>query len=254
MLEQRLPMLAKWSLYALGATEGKRTQATDAVAAWLLRHHPSLLPSVPQPEVFSTIRVRTELVDRMVTDLIDRARNARQKMVLWSIGGGFDSRWHRLVPEHTDVVSEVIEVESPSILELKAKLLTPSPYIGSWMRVGRVEAEEADWTVRARHKGIPLVVLEAGAGRLEEGALGLLLQRIRYDAPDAKVIVGLPADTGVRDRRWSQHRLAGLGWRVEEDIRVAARSRLVAPGGREMSPGMYPFRLALLSPRESLQS
>ena len=247
MIEERLPAIARWMLYALGAVDGRRVlRPIDSVAAWLLRNHPALLPSVPQSDVLSTIRARTEVVDRMIADDVARARRLGDTVTLWSVGCGFDARWLRTWAAHEDVIHHHVEVEAPAIIELKSQLLKTSPFVESWSRVVRQAVPEVDWTLDDRGDPVPLVVLETGAGRLDELELRLLLGRIRIDAPRARVIVSLPADQGTRDRRWSRQSLADLGWRVDEDVCIAGRGRLNGQQGQELSPGMYPFRVVRL--------
>jgi hypothetical protein len=245
VIEQRVPAIARWMLYALGAIEGRRVlRPIDGVAAWLLRNHPALLPTVPQSDVLSTIRARTEVVDRMIGEEVLRARSRGETIALWTVGGGFDARWARIWGPFEDVIEHLVEVESPVITELKSQLLKTSPFVEAWSRVLRRGLPEAEWTLDDRGNPVPVVVLETGAGRLDETELRTLLLRIRNDAPRARVIVGLPADQGAEDRRWSRAALAALGWRVDEDVCIAGRGRLQGNNGQELSPGMYAFRVA----------
>lgn len=254
MIEQRLPAIARWMLYALGAVEGRRIRRpVDPVAAWLLKQHPGLLPSVPQAALLSTIRARAALVDRMLGEEFNLARQGGDRLCLWTFGAGFDARWFRMMPEYRDVVVEHREVETPALLELKSRLLEDSPYADAWRQIMPRALPEEQWTVTRREGARALVVIEPGAGRLEDEALRLLLQRVRFDAPDARVIVGLPSVGGVSDGRWSVTNLAALGWRVEEDVHLATRGRLMTQTGQEVCSGMHPFRLVRLAPREPKQ-
>lgn len=253
MIEQRLPVIARWMLFALGTVEGKRIhRPVDPVAAWLLKHHPNLLPSIPQSALLTTIRARTELVDRLMHDEFDRARTTGERLVTWSLGGGFDARWARFLGAHHDVVAEHREVESPTLLDLKHRLLQESPFVDAWARVVRRALPEERWTVEPRAGTRPLVLFETGAGRLDDEKLRHALYTLRNDAPDARVIVGLPAITD-KEKRWTPRQIATIGWRIVDDLHLANRGRLMSPHGGELCPGMYAFRLVRLVAREPLQ-
>ncbi len=256
MIEQRLPVVSRWVLYALGAVEGRRMrQPTDPVAAWLLKHQPGLLPTIPQHAMLSTIRARTDLVDRMIGEEVHRGRLRGERMAFWSLGSGFDARWFRLTRAVSDVIVEHREVECTELLELKSSLLSESPYAPNWIQVRTSAVPEHQWTVtRARSAPTALIVLELGSGRLDDDALRATLHRLRMDAGrGARLIVGLPAVTGPTDGRWKRAAFARLGWHVEEDVHIATRGRLMAPTGAEVCPGMYAFRVARLSQREPAQ-
>lgn len=240
-------------LFALGTVEGRRIhRPLDPVAAWLLKTHPSLLPTIPQSALLTTIRSRTDVVDRLMLDEFMRARQLGERLVTWSFGGGFDARWYRFLPAHVDVVAEHREVESPSILDLKTRLLHDSPYVDAWAQVQRRGLPESRWTVEPRDGTRPLVLFEAGAGRLEDDALRGALRAIRHDAPESRIILGLPAVAG-QESRWSHRTLATIGWRLIDDIHMSTRGRLMAPHGGEMCPGMYAYRVVRLVAREPLQ-
>src|SRR6478672_5744125 len=99
MLELRLPIITRWTVYALGAVEGQRVRRPrDPVAAWLLRRHPKLLPTFAAPSILSMIRARASIVDRMIEDEAYRVRRRAGKLTFWGFGGGFDARWYRLRP------------------------------------------------------------------------------------------------------------------------------------------------------------
>ena len=252
VIEQRLPVILRWMVYALGAVEGRRVRRPlDPVAAWLLREHPTLLPSVPQPALLSTIRARTEVVDRMVLEEIERARLLGERLAWWSFGGGFDARWYRM-PAYPDVVAIRHEVDAPDVLALKNRMLGASPFASSWEAIWKRPMPEDRWTVSSEPGVRPLVVIEASTGRFDSDALRLLLQRIRYDAPNARLIVGLPADA-VGERAFRTGSLRALGFQVEEDLHVGTRGRLVADYGNDVCPGMYPFRVVRLVAREPVQ-
>jgi hypothetical protein len=253
VIEQRLPVIARWMLFALGTVEGKRIhRPLDPVAAWLLKHHPNLLPSIPQSALLTTIRARTDLVDRLMLDEFDRARQRGERLATWSIGGGFDARWARLLGSHHDVVVEHREVESPALMDLKSRLLQDSPYVDAWDHVVRIALPEERWTIQ-REAGLrPLVLFETGAGRLDDEKLRGVLYALRSDAPDAHVILGLPAIT-EKEKRWTPRHIAALGWRVTDDLHLTNRGRLMSPNGGELCPGMYGFRLVRLIAREPLQ-
>jgi hypothetical protein len=254
LIEQRLPIIARWMLFALGATEGHRIRRPiDPVAAWLLRNYPGLLPTVPQPALLTTIRARTDLVDRMLGEEVHRAQLGGQALAYWAFGGGFDARWLRLESVFAGVVREHREVDTEAILDLKSRMLGESPYHAGWVRVRSRAVPETAWTVEPSGRLVPLVVMEASLGRLDEDTLRVTLQRLRADAPEARVICGLPALGAGADRRWSVRNLAALGWRVDEDVQLGPRTRLLGNVGQEMCAGMYPFRIVRLSARESLQ-
>lgn len=253
MIEQRLPVIARWMLFALGTVEGKRIhRPLDPVAAWLLKHHPNLLPTIPQSALLTTIRARANLVDNMILDEFDRARQTGERLITWSLGGGFDARWARLLGSHSDVLAEHREVESPALLDLKSRLLRESPYVDAWERVVRVGLPEERWSVERTAGLRPLILFETGAGRLDDEKLRSVLYALRSDVPDAHVILGLPAMTD-KEKRWTPRQIATLGWRVTDDLHLTNRGRLMSPHGGELCPGMYAFRLVRLVAREPLQ-
>src|SRR5687767_16009825 len=100
MLEHRLPIVTRWTLYALGAVEGQRVRRPrDPVAAWLLRRHPKLLPTFAAPSILSMIRARAAIVDRMIEDEVHRVRNANVGPAHRRFGRGLAARWYRPKPE-----------------------------------------------------------------------------------------------------------------------------------------------------------
>lgn len=255
LIEQRLPPIARWMLYALGTVEGRRPiQPRDPVAAWLLQQNPGLLPPVPQPALLATLRTQAEIIDRMVADEVHFARQRGERLAYWNIGAGFCGRWFRLGGGWTDVVGEANEIDELEVVELKQRMLASSPFAALWARVRSLSVPLQRWTIERRDGLRPLVVIEAVIGTLGEDALRLVLQRVRFDAPDAAVIVSLPAPDGPADRRWAGSALAALGWRVTEDNHVATRERLVAYAGTEIAPGMHGFRVVRLVGREPRQA
>lgn len=252
MIEQRLPVIARWVLYAVGATEGARRHPIDPVAAWLLRRHPSLLPSISQAAMLSTLRARTDLVDRMLFDEGERARRTGESLAVWSFGPGFDARWARLWPAIDDVVREWREIDTGDLLELKNRLLMQSPYAGEWSRVARRAVNDEGWAVRHRSPNRPIVVCEGGNGRVEDDLLRAFLSRVRFEAPESRVILGLPA-VSREETGWNQRSLASLGWRADEDLQIGTRGRLLAKDGSERCPGLYGFRVVRLVAREPRQ-
>lgn len=253
MIEQRLPVIARWMLYALGSVEGKRIhRPLDPVAAWLLKAHPGLLPTVPQAALLTTIRARTEVVDRLLNDEFDRARQRGEKVAVWTLGGGFDARWFRYLPLHTDVIAARREVESPALLELKGRLLIDSPYVEGWRQVEQVGLPEDHWSIQPLDGATPIVLFETGAGRLDDARLRNTLLAIRRATPNARIVLGLPAITD-KEKRWAPRQLAELGWRVWDDLHYSNRGRLMSQNGQELCPGMYAFRVVRLAAREPLR-
>ena len=136
------------------------------------------------------------------------------------------------------------------IAKLNIFLLAPAlGVLASLVSRGAVDESQPQLKPTVSEEACPLVVMEAVPGRMEDGAFKLLLQRIRSDAPEARVIAGLPAEPNAASG-WTRNHLAALGWRVREDVRIAGRGRLMGPGGREVAPGMYPLRLVRLSPAD----
>jgi len=250
LIEHEFPLIARLSLYALGTVEGGRIRTPlDPVAQWLMRHRPALMPTGGAAPALSTIRARTLLLDRMLLDELYRARRAGERLCVWTIGGGFDARWHRMQDEFTDVVVEIREVEDPAILRYKDRWLRDSPFAGRWAQVRvRPKAPEG-WTARPRTGARALIILEGPAGRLAPDALKRLLQRLRYETPDARVLLGLPGLPRREGDIWTAFQIRSLGFRVEEDINLGPRGRLMTPDGDELCPGMYPVRVLSLGGR-----
>ncbi len=249
--EVRLPLIARLTLYALGAVEGRRIRRpVDPVAAWLIRTHPSLLHSESAPAAFTTIRARTSIVDELIGEEVDRTRSLGRRMTLMSFGGGFDARWYRLLPIIGQTVDKLIEIESPGLLEHKNKLLADSPYAALWDKVERRAEAEGSWSQTRRpadRTTQPVVVMEGLAGRLEPVALRTLLSNLREHMPEARVLMGLPGYSG-NPGAWSGKQLHQLGWRIDTDVRLSPRGRLVAQSGKEICAGMHGLRVLRLLP------
>lgn len=250
MIEHEFPLIARLTLFALGTVEGGRIRSPlDPVAHWLMRHRPALVPSGGAAPALSTIRARSVLVDRLLVDEVHRANAHGDRLCLWTIGGGFDARWVRLEEELADVVVEIREVEDPTLLRYKDRWLRESPFAARWSQV-RLRPKATDgWTARPRTGARTLVILEGPAGRLAPDALKRVLQRIRYETPDARVLLGLPGLPRREGDIWTAFRIRSLGFRVEEDINLGPRGRLMTPDGDELCPGMYPVRVLLLGGR-----
>lgn len=251
LLESDFPLITRLSVYALGAVDGGRIRKPrDPVAGWLLRHRPALIPEKASSAALTTIRARTALVDHLLLDEVHRARNAREKLSLWVIGGGFDARWHRLQEQIQDIVVEVREVEEPGILQYKEWILSKSPFSAEWGHVARLPKTPDGWSIRPRTGARALGILEGLAGRMTPDALHRLLQRIRFDAPGARLILGLPGYPREEDDQWNHFDLRHTGYDREADTNLAPRGRLLTPNKDELCPGMYPLRTVLLSPRK----
>ena len=244
---QRLPVISRWMLLALGSVvEGPVGWALDPVAGWVLREHPSLLPSVPAPALLCTIRARTDVVDRMLAGAVEVAARQERKLHYWTFGAGFDARWLRMRSLLEPAVTGHTEVDVPEVMRFKDSLLDTSPFAQSWSEVERRALDEAKWALTPHEGTTPLVVLEALAGRWDSGALRSFMQRLAREAPDAVVVASVPGWADGDRERWSVRSLGAVGWDVVEDTRVGPRGRLMAPSGDEICPGMYPFRVVLL--------
>lgn len=270
MLEHRLPIVTRWTVYALGAVEGQRVRRPrDPVAAWLLRRHPELLPAFAAPSILAMIRARASIVDRMIEDEAQRVRRKGQRLDYWGFGGGLDARWYRLRPLLDPITQIHCEVEEPEVIDFKNAALSASNFNGAWQRIQRVPVREDRWTVQDAAGDVTLVVLEGVASRLGLESVKRMLGRVARDAPNARVVVDLPgilqaaATTGPTiavsssATRWTNPRatscgeldgldLARLGWRVEEDVWLAGRPELRAPSGMAVCPGLEPLRVLKL--------
>lgn len=270
-MEHRLPIVTRWTLYALGAVEGQRVRRPrDPVAAWFLRRHPKLLPTFAAPSILSMIRARSAIVDRMIEEEVTRVRANGRALALWSFGAGFDARWYRLRPAHQDVVVSHNEVEDPTVLQFKDQALAASSFAGLWDSVQRIPVAEDRWGIANPSADPTLVVLEGVASRVGLEGLRRLLGRVRQDAPHARVIVDLPGilhststaqavAVGVARSRWMSavgtgasalqaRDLARLGWVARDDVWLAARPELRAPSGVAMCAGMEALRVLYLAP------
>ena len=268
-MEHRLPIVTRWTLYAMGAVEGQRVRRPrDPVAAWLLRRHPKLLPTFAAPSILSMLRARSSMVDERVAGLVASARAAGESLTYWSLGGGFDARWYRLRPVLGSLDSHH-ELEDPEVMAFKHRVLEASTFAGHWEGIRTTTMPEAQWTV-PRTDGPALVVLEGVAVRLGLPALEALLQRIRSDAPRAIVVLDLPGilpsggptarsavAVGSSRSRWmsaqgtgaaalTRRTLRRLGWSVQEDVWMSARPELRAPSGMPICSGTEAFRLLTL--------
>jgi O-methyltransferase involved in polyketide biosynthesis len=270
-MEHRLPIVTRWTLYALGAVEGQRVRRPrDPVAAWLLRRHPKLLPTFAAPSILSMIRARSAIVDRMLEDEVHAARRGGTRLAVYTFGAGFDARWYRLRPVLQDVPVTHVEVEDPEVLRFKDQALSTSSFAGLWESVRQVPSNEDRWTVAEASDGPTLVVLEGVASRVGLEGLKGVLTRLRHDVPHAHVIVDLPGilhstttaqavAVGVARSRWMsavgtgasalhERDLERIGWLPHDDVWLSARPELRAPSGVAMCAGMEALRVLLLRP------
>ncbi len=247
VVEQRIPLVTRLSLVALGTVEGGRVKKpVDPVAQWVLRARPGLKPSGIAPAAYSTIRARTQIVDRMIADEAHLAREHGRRICMIVVGAGLDARWNRLTPQHSDVIVSYRELEVPKILSFKDALLRDSPYKGPWSEVVKRSHTFDSWDLGAIHGVSRLVGPERLAGRLPLGGRRTLLERIRMETPDARLIMALPGYGYGEPMRWSDGTLRELGWVQEEGILLGPRNRLAGIGGESVCPGMYPQRIARL--------
>lgn len=247
VVEQRIPLITRLSLVALGTVEGGRVKKpVDPVAQWVLRARPELKPAGIAPAAYSTIRARTQIVDRMIADEAHLARELGRRICLVAVGGGLDARWYRLTPQLSDAIVTYREIDSPKLLQFKDQLLRDSPYQGPWSEVARRGSTFETWDLGTTEGAFPLVVLEGLSGRLTPDALRALLERIRMETPDARLILALPGYGHGEPMRWTTGTLRALGWQAEEDILLGPRNRLAGVGGDNVCPGMYPQRILRL--------
>lgn len=273
MIEERLPIAARWTLYALGSVEGQRVRRPrDPVAAWLLRRHPQLLPTFASPSVLAMIRACASLVDRMIAEEVHEARLRGEFLTYHAFGVGFDARWYRLMRDMRDVVRAHREVDEPDVVMLKDRLLSSSSFAEAWSVIEREGSVRERWNIADDGQSRPLVVLEGTATRLGADGLLALLARIRRQAPRAHVILDVPgflgpgpmasrpAAAGTARVRWLSalstgaaivpvRALTELGYEVQEDFWLAARPELRAPSGMPICPGMEACRVLRLHPR-----
>jgi O-methyltransferase involved in polyketide biosynthesis len=249
-MENRLPLITRLTLSALGEARGGRvTAAIDPVAAWMLREQPDLHPHGAAEAAFTTIRARTRIIDRMIHDTVAMARADGKKLALWNLGPGFDARWYRLLPRVETTVTSVREVEEPAVLAVKNAMLEASPYAEWWSKVVRRTLPAAAWTVEARRGERTLVLLEGLAGRMAQDELEHTLERIHESSMDCTAILGLPGVGAEDASRWSVTRMRRMGWRVHEDARMGSRGRLILAAGGKECPGTYPLRVMRLERR-----
>jgi O-methyltransferase involved in polyketide biosynthesis len=236
-----------------------------------LRRHPKLLPTFAAPSILAMIRSRASIVDRMIEEEAHRVRKLGGLLTYWTFGGGFDARWYRLRPTLEQVITTHCEVEEPDVMDFKNHALADSTFSNAWQRIQRIPVREERWTVQDGSSKHILVVLEGVAARLGIDIAKRILTRIRRDAPNARVVLDLPgilqstqnpggAPIGARTR-WASPaatsaasltgiELERIGWRIEEDVWLAARPELRAPSGMAMCSGMEALRVIRLSAKE----
>lgn len=246
-MDDRLPLITRLTLSALGESRGGRVSAAiDPVAAWMLREQPDLHPHGAAEAAFTTIRARTTIVDRMIHDAIAIARGDGKKVAVWTLGPGFDARWYRLLPRMEEAITSVREVEEPAVLSIKNAMLETSPYAEWWSKVVRRSIPAGAWGVEPRRGERALVLLEGLAGRMSQDELESTLERIRESALDCAAILGLPGVGAEDASRWSVTRMRRMGWKVHEDARMGSRGRLILAAGGSECPGTYPLRVMRL--------
>lgn len=270
-MEHRLPIAARWSLYALGVVEGHRVRRPrDPVAAWLLRRHPKLLPTFAAPSILSMIRARTTLIDALIG--LEVARVAPQQLTYWGLGSAFDARWYRMKAVLAGHLRAHHEVDEPDVVAFKDRVLATSSFAGHWGSVHREGVGESQWTVPP-HKGPLLVNLEGVSTRVGVEGTRALLRRLRHDAPTATVLLDLPgilqpkvqsgraAAVSSTRSRWlgaaatgaaaiSTRDLYHLGYIPIDDEWSAARPELRTPSGIAICSGVEAIRVLRLRPRE----
>jgi hypothetical protein len=245
----RIPVTTRWLLLALGKMPPGKRQPFDPVATWILAARPDLGPAVPAPAVLATLRARATLVDRMLDAELDDARDAGEMISLWTFGGGFDARWHRLAATLRDAVVEQVEVELPEVIAAKDALLARSPFAKAWASIRRRALPAEQWRVPAGEAGPGvrrLLLLEALAGRWDSDALWAQLDRLDDVPAGTRTIACLPGWAPDERVQWAARRLLQRGWRVLEDQRIAPRGRIVGYDGAEVCPASYPFRVVRL--------
>ena len=245
----RLPVTARWSLLALGKLEPGRRHALDPVAAWILEARPDLGPAVPAPAVLATLRARATLVDRMLDEEADHARGAGESISLWTFGGGFDARWHRLARALGEAVCEHVEVEVPDVLATKELILSRSPFAAGWARVHRRALPIDQWRVPSGEPGPGVrrvLVIEALAGRWDSDQMWAQIERLDDVPAGTSTVACLPGWSPEERALWGARRLESRGWRVLEDQCIAPRGRIVGYDGSEVCPASYPFRVVRL--------
>ena len=270
VIRQHVPMATRWTLFALGSVEGQRVRRPrDPVAAWLLHRHPDLLPAFAAPSILSMIRARANLIDGLIEDAVNGARQSGETLDFWSFGAGFDARWYRLMHDMSDVITSHQEVDEPALLAFKNATLADSNFATAWKRIGQHPTAKKAWTIQATASR-SLITLEGVSTRLGSRATLELLTRLRKDAPTATVIVDLPgylnSSTELIDdptvlgsirARWSSATRSGaaqvstrhfreLGFQVIEDHWFSARPELRSPSGTPICPGTEAFRVLVL--------
>lgn len=271
-METSVPIVTRWTLYALGGVEGQRIRRPrDPVAAWLLKRHPELAPAFASPSVLAMLRARAQIVDEMIAEeLSDAPLEPVHHTAVLAFGAGLDARWYRLRPLRLPGIHHV-EVDEPELLRLKDQLLQPSPFARAWRCVHRVPIAASQWPVGRfslrRHQRV-LINLEGVAVRIGVDALQRLLRQLRLEIPHAHVIVDLPGIlhtpserpwvAGSARSRWAnpatthaalltRAELEASGWRATDERWLAARPELRASGDAACT-GMEALRVLRLIP------
>ena len=243
---RRLPIMVRWSL-AAEASAVDRGEPRCAVAAWIGRTRPALLPHDPVPERLCAVRARADLVDEILLRLRDAARRQHLNQSIWSIGCGLDARWQRLAWPLAPVVTRLVELDEPHVIAAKDALLSGSPFAREWAEIEDIAMIPQGWDVLPEPDDVQPVVLLLGLlHRVPAQGLRTLLARIRRTAPRAVVVLDLTGVQGRARAGWSARRLAQLGWQVLEDDELAPRDILYDRFGDEVCAGMVPVRLLVL--------
>lgn len=270
-MDARLPMVTRWTVYALGAVLGPHVRrAHDPVAAWLLRHHPEIHPTSSVSSMLAMIRARAGIVDRVIADEALRVERKGRSLDYWCFGAGLDARWHRMREQLPSLArGRYAEVEDGAVLTFKDAALAGSSYARAWRNVEMSELPDHRWTVPDVTAPDTLVVMEGVASRIGVEATRRLLGRVRKDAPTARVVVDLPGIlqteegttyvTSTVGPRWGaaeatsaaalgRAEIRGLGYRIAEETWLSARPELRAPSGMALCAGMDALRVLLLVP------
>ena len=170
------------------------------------------------------IAARAAWIDARIAAFLAAKRQA--DVEVWSLGAGFDSRWHTLLSGDYPQISHYREFDFDAVLDAKTALLAESPWADLWAKVephaGDLVAGLPD-SLPATNRQV-LVVIEGLIDYLDQGEKRALLRALRQRVPRGSLLLDaqnghLLRKSNKRLRRLTGSEAARFAWAPERPNR-----------------------------------
>lgn len=137
------------------------------------------------------IAARAVWFDRQIDVLLQEAAVRGERVDIWVLGAGLDSRWQWILDQHADQVESYREFDYMSLLTMKDRLLHGSPWHDTWRKVTMHGADlgQDPGNILPQGTGRVIVVAEGLLDYFDEQGKRALIRAIVRNTTHASVLL-----------------------------------------------------------------